>query len=108
GGAILPLRPVGGGACGLAPRPFARYQASIGRRRWRGRSAASGMSEAFVQISEVLIWLVVLFGAITGAGAKLAWLLFGVANVPPRDEDEYRAWAMKRRWLVVSELAALP
>ncbi|API58105.1 hypothetical protein BSL82_01325 [Tardibacter chloracetimidivorans] len=49
-----------------------------------------------------------LFGGLIICGAKLGYLLFGISSEPPEDPLALKSWERKRRWLVISELAALP
>lgn len=57
---------------------------------------------------DAAIWLLAWFSALAFCGARLAWMLFGVATDPPDDLAALKIWERKRRWLVISELAALP
>lgn len=53
-------------------------------------------------------WLLAFFGALTVVSGKLGYLLFAIAEQPPEEPAQYMRWRRKRRWLVVSELLALP
>lgn len=57
---------------------------------------------------DFLLWLLSLFGGLALCGARLGWLLFGVAPNPPVDAEAFNLWQRKRRWLIFSELSALP
>lgn len=57
---------------------------------------------------DIYLWFWLFFGTLAGAGAKIAWLLFGVAVEPPDDPSAYHKWARKRKWVIISELSALP
>lgn len=58
--------------------------------------------------NDFLWWLTALFGGLMICGAKLAYMLFGIPQEPPTSPTALRSWERKRRWLVISELAALP
>src|SRR3546814_12005736 len=49
-----------------------------------------------------------LAGGLALCGARLGWLLFRVAADPPDDPAALAMWERKRRWLIISELSALP
>lgn len=53
-------------------------------------------------------WLLAYMGALTGFSARMAYKLFGIASAPPTDPAELAGWRRKRRWLMISEFAALP
>ena len=53
-------------------------------------------------------WLVSLAGSLALCGARLSWLLFRVASIPPVEHEALQLWKLKRRWLIASELSALP
>lgn len=55
-----------------------------------------------------MVWLISLAGSLAMCGARLSWLLFRVSSVPPSDHDALTLWKLKRRWLIASELLALP
>jgi hypothetical protein len=59
---------------------------------------------------EYLIWwLLCLLGAATVVGAKISRGLWGPDSVePPVDPTEARHWARRRRWMIWSQIAALP
>lgn len=57
---------------------------------------------------DVVLWLLAWGGGLAICGAKLAYMLFGISSEPPDDPVALRAWVRKRKWLVISELAALP
>lgn len=54
------------------------------------------------------LWAATYFGALVTFAARLGHLLFGSAELPPEDADQFRVWRRKRRWLTVSEFSALP
>ncbi|PTQ12968.1 hypothetical protein CLG96_02155 [Sphingomonas oleivorans] len=55
-----------------------------------------------------VLWAAAYGAALTAFAARVTWLLFGVAPAPPEDPAAYARWARKRRWLIISEFAALP
>lgn len=57
---------------------------------------------------DILLWLLSLAGGLALCGARLGWLLFRVAPDPPVEPEGLRLWERKRRWLIISELSALP
>ena len=57
---------------------------------------------------DIVLWLLAWGGGLAICGAKLAYMLFGISSEPPDDPVALRAWVRKRKWLVISELAALP
>ncbi|KPH62327.1 hypothetical protein [Novosphingobium sp. ST904] len=61
-----------------------------------------------MKLDDFLLWLMSLFGGMALCGARLGWMLFGVAPEPPSDPVAFGLWQRKRRWLVFSELSALP
>ncbi len=61
-----------------------------------------------VKFEDFILWLLSLAGGLALCGARLGWLLFGVAPEPPADVEAFRMWQRKRRWLIASELSALP
>lgn len=61
-----------------------------------------------MKFDDFLLWLLSLFGGLALCGARLGWLLFGVAPEPPADPTAFTLWRRKRQWLVISELSALP
>lgn len=61
-----------------------------------------------MKLDDLILWLLAWGGSLAFAGARLAWLLFGVPSEPPEDPRARRAWERKRRWLIISELSALP
>lgn len=61
-----------------------------------------------MKAEDILLWLLAWGGGLAICGAKLAYLLFGISAAPPEDPAALAAWARKRKWLVISELAALP
>ncbi|WP_267220563.1 hypothetical protein [Novosphingobium clariflavum] len=61
-----------------------------------------------MKLEDLLLFLLSLFGAAAMCGARIAWLLFGVASTPPDDGAALVLWERKRRWLMISEFAALP
>lgn len=61
-----------------------------------------------MKIDDLILWLLAWGGGLAVCGAKLAYMLFGVSAEPPDDPKMLQSWERKRRWLVISELAALP
>lgn len=61
-----------------------------------------------VKWDDFVLWLMSLAGGLALCGARLGWLLFRVAADPPNDPAALALWERKRRWLVISELSALP
>lgn len=57
---------------------------------------------------DFILWVLSLLGGLALCGARLGWLLFGVSTLPPVDPDAFGLWQRKRRWLIFSELSALP
>lgn len=55
-----------------------------------------------------LLWAVACFSGLASLGARLSYLLFGIAELPPEDPVQFVAWKRKRWWLIFSECAALP
>lgn len=54
------------------------------------------------------LWLWSLVGGLALCGARLGWFLFRLAPEPPVDSGALALWKLKRRWLIYSELSALP
>lgn len=61
-----------------------------------------------MKLEDFTLWALSLFGGLALCGARLGWLLFGVAPDPPSDTEAFDLWRRKRRWLIFSELSALP
>lgn len=61
-----------------------------------------------MKLEDFVLWLLSLFGGLALCGARLGWMLFGVAAEPPVDSAAFALWRRKRLWLVISELSALP
>lgn len=61
-----------------------------------------------MKTDDFILWLLSLVGGLALCGARLGWLLFRVAPLPPADETAFALWERKRRWLIFSELSALP
>ena len=55
-----------------------------------------------------IYWTLSLFAALTIVVGRLGMVLFGVGDLPPDDPGQRAHWDSKRRWLLFSELAALP
>lgn len=53
-------------------------------------------------------WMVCLFAALCAVCARLARDLWNVAVTIPTDPMELALWKRRRRWMIWSELAALP
>lgn len=43
-----------------------------------------------------------------GMCARLGYQLFAIATPPPEDPKAFEHWQLRRSWLIVSELMALP
>ncbi|MCJ2189168.1 hypothetical protein [Novosphingobium beihaiensis] len=61
-----------------------------------------------MKLEDVILYICSLFGGLAMVGARLGWMLYGIAPEPPADPEALDLWQRKRRWLVVSELSALP
>lgn len=61
-----------------------------------------------MKAEDFILWVLSLAGGLALCGARLGWLLFGVAPEPPADVEAFKLWQRKRRWLIFSELSALP
>lgn len=55
-----------------------------------------------------ILWAISIFAALTAVTARLAKDLFAVSTEPPVDAAELFHWERRRRWMVYSEIAALP
>jgi hypothetical protein len=55
-----------------------------------------------------ILWAVSIFAALTAVTARLAKDLFAVSTEPPSDAAELFHWERRRRWMIYSEIAALP
>lgn len=62
----------------------------------------------YSQLDIIILWFLAYFSALAACGARLGFMLFGISIDPPEDAAAYRSWVRRRRWLVVSELSALP
>ncbi|TCM17196.1 hypothetical protein EDF56_106312 [Novosphingobium sp. PhB165] len=61
-----------------------------------------------MKLDDFILWLLSLFGGLALCGARLGWMLFGMAPDMPSDPVALDLWERKRRWMVFSELSALP
>lgn len=61
-----------------------------------------------MRLDDLFLWLLSLLGGLALCGARLGWLLFRIAPAPPADVEAFKLWERKRRWLIISELSALP
>lgn len=55
-----------------------------------------------------ILWVAAFFAALTGVTARLARDLYNVSIAVPDDPLERQHWERRRRWMIWSELAALP
>lgn len=55
-----------------------------------------------------IFWALSLLSGLAMVAARLGYLLFGIAPLPPSDPEELTHWKRKRRWLLFAELLALP
>lgn len=53
-------------------------------------------------------WLVCIFAALCGVCARVARDLWSVSSTAPTEPLELHLWQRRRRWMIWSELAALP
>jgi hypothetical protein len=60
------------------------------------------------ELDILMMWSASLLSGLALTGARLGWLLFRVAPDPPEEPMALALWRRKRRWLVISELSALP
>lgn len=56
----------------------------------------------------LLLWIVLALAALSGLCARLAQRLFHVGELPPTDADQLEHWRRRRRWMLISEISALP
>lgn len=61
-----------------------------------------------MKLDDILLWIMSLVGGLALCGARLGWFLFRVAPDPPADPAALALWQRKRRWLIYSEISALP
>jgi hypothetical protein len=61
-----------------------------------------------MKFDDFLLWLGALMGGLAFCGARLGFYLFRLAPDPPIDPAALALWERKRRWLIYSELSALP
>ncbi|CDO35827.1 hypothetical protein [Novosphingobium sp. KN65.2] len=61
-----------------------------------------------MKLEDVVLWICSLLASMAMVGARLGWLLYGVAPEPPADPAALGLWERKRRWLIFSEFSALP
>lgn len=61
-----------------------------------------------MRLDDLLLWLLALGGSTAGLGARIALQLSRVSLDPPDEPKALAAWKRKRRWLIISELSALP
>lgn len=56
----------------------------------------------------VFWWLASLLASATIVGGKICFMLFRLASDPPDDAKLFAHWQRRRRWLLISEVSALP
>ncbi|HEY4546093.1 MAG TPA: hypothetical protein VIG90_06670 [Pedomonas sp.] len=61
-----------------------------------------------MKLDDLILWLLAWGGSLAFAGARMGFILFGLSSDPPDDPKARDAWERKRRWLIISELSALP
>lgn len=66
------------------------------------------MMEGPVRFDDLILWLFSLAASLAMVGARIGLRLFGATPEPPADADALALWRLKRRWLIWSELSALP
>lgn len=57
---------------------------------------------------DFVLWISSLVAGLALAGARLGWLLFKASPFPPSEPEALVLWKLKRKWLIISELSALP
>lgn len=60
------------------------------------------------QFEIAILWLASLFAGACAVAARLTYMLFAVSESPPDDPAALGHWQRKRRWLVISDISALP
>ncbi len=65
-----------------------------------------GDAARYVEVT--ILWLLSFVSSLTVIGAKMGFALFSLKEDPPRDPEALSHWKRKRRWLIVSELSAVP
>lgn len=60
------------------------------------------------QLNEIEFWIVAGIATLIAQAARLGNELFVKSTTPPTDPEQARFWKTKRKWLVFSELMALP
>lgn len=61
-----------------------------------------------MKLDDLILWLLAWGGSLAFAGARMGFMLFGLSGDPPDDPKARDAWERKRRWLIISEVSALP
>lgn len=64
--------------------------------------------ESWSRADLVTLWVAVGFSALCGLSARMAYRLYGLADLPPEDPHELALWQRRRWWMGVSEFGALP
>lgn len=60
------------------------------------------------RLEMLLLWVLFAAAALTGLCARLAHRMFNISELMPSDGEQARQWRVKRRWMMFSEVAALP
>ena len=60
------------------------------------------------QYDIAILWLASLFAGACAVAARISYMLFAVSESPPDDLIALGHWQRKRRWLVISDISALP
>lgn len=67
------------------------------------------MDELSRHFETTLLWVLSLAASLTVIAARVSFMMFGVkADEPPDDPALARNWKRRRKWLLASELSAVP